>query len=155
MKKEFDKAIIHAKKCPYCGSKPEYVNSSEIYGEDYGMIYLCRNCDAYVGVHHGTSKRALGRLANKSLREAKKRAHYFFDQIWRRKIQEGIEELPKRKTGFAYKCWANKCRKLAYEWLGNQLGTPKEFTHIGMFDDETCAKVEELCKPYCRKKDYK
>ena len=31
------------------------------------MIYICKPCDAYVGVHKGTDK-ALGRLANKELR---------------------------------------------------------------------------------------
>ena len=63
--------------CPYCGNNSEYIDSSFIYGKSYGMIYLCRPCEAYVGVHKGTDK-ALGRLANKELRESKKEAHFYF-----------------------------------------------------------------------------
>lgn len=48
--------------CDYCGGPTEYVDSSVIYGRSYGMIYLCRPCRAYVGVHRGTNK-PLGRLA--------------------------------------------------------------------------------------------
>jgi hypothetical protein len=36
-------------------------------GIDYGMIYYCPKCRAYVGVHAGTD-RAKGRLANAELR---------------------------------------------------------------------------------------
>lgn len=151
---DFDKDIAHAKKCPYCGEKPEYVDSAVIYGQSYGMIYLCKDCDAYVGVHHSTSRRALGRLANKELREAKKRAHFYFDQLWKRKIQQGIKEQPSRKKGKNYICWRGKCRTEAYKWLGKELGTPKKFTHIGMFDSKLCAEVERICKPYCANKFY-
>ncbi|MBL0255764.1 MAG: hypothetical protein IPQ27_12795, partial [Chitinophagaceae bacterium] len=40
--------------CPYCGNKTEYIDSSFIYGKSYGMIYICKPYDAYVGVHKGT-----------------------------------------------------------------------------------------------------
>ena len=70
--------------CPYCLNLTEYVDSSIIYGKSYGMIYLCKRCDAYVGVHRGTAK-SLGRLANKTLRHWKKEAHRYFDNIWMRK----------------------------------------------------------------------
>lgn len=72
--------ILTGKVCPYCGKPTEYVDSSIIYGRSYGMIYLCRECRAYVGVHKGTDQ-ALGRLANAELREAKKETHFYFDQI--------------------------------------------------------------------------
>lgn len=50
--------------CPYCGRVAKYVDSSVIYyGHSYGMAYLCRPCNAYVGVHHGTD-RPKGSLAN-------------------------------------------------------------------------------------------
>ena len=44
------------------------------------MIYLCRDCIAYVCVHNGTGQ-ALCRFANAELREAHKAAHYYFYQI--------------------------------------------------------------------------
>ena len=137
---EFDKDITTARKCPYCGKKPDYVDSAVIYGKSYGMVYCCKDCDAYVGVHHGTSKRALGRLANKELREAKKEAHFYFDQLWRKGMKQG-----RRK---------HEVRNAAYDWLSEQIGTPKEFTHIGMFDVELCNEVVRVCKPYCANKIY-
>lgn len=57
--------INSAKICPYCYGKPEYVDSKEIYGVSYGMVYLCRSCDAYVGVHHKNSKKPLGYGSNR------------------------------------------------------------------------------------------
>ena len=75
----YDTTLIMAGKiCPYCGQPTEYVDSAAVYhGISYGMIYLCRKCDAYVGVHRGTDK-ALGRLANRSLREWKKTGSLLF-----------------------------------------------------------------------------
>ena len=58
--------------CDYCGRQAEYVDSKVVYGKSYGMMYLCRNCMAYVGVHKGTDK-PLGRLANA-----------VFDPLWQR-----------------------------------------------------------------------
>lgn len=133
--------ILTGKICPYCGKPTEYVDSSIIYGRSYGMIYLCRDCRAYVGVHKGTD-RALGRLANAELREAKKEAHYYFDQI--------------AKTSLINRIWKKHIpntsnRNKAYLWLSNQLGIPHEICHIGMFDVENCKRVVELCKPIINK----
>lgn len=115
--------ILKGKKCPYCGGDPEYVDSSAVYNHSYGMIYLCRPCNAWVGVHKGTDK-ALGRLANAELREAKKEAHAVFDRIWKERL---------------------KSRPLAYKWLSEKLGTPSQYTHIGMFDPKQCKQVVEIC----------
>jgi len=51
-----DFEILRGKKCPYCKGETKYVDSSLVYGRSYGMMYLCEPCDAYVGVHHKTSK---------------------------------------------------------------------------------------------------
>lgn len=114
--------IYQGKLCPYCGRTPEYVDSAIIYGKSYGMVYRCAPCDAHVGVHKGTSD-ALGRLANRELREWKIRAHNVFDPIW--------------KTG-------RKSRASAYKWLSQQLGIPPEYTHIGYFSVDTCKRVIEI-----------
>lgn len=67
------KEIITGKVCPYCGNTTDLIDSAEIYGGvSYGMIYICRDCNAYVGCHSGTSI-AKGRLANAELRAAKKK----------------------------------------------------------------------------------
>ena len=124
--------------CPYCGNGTEYIDSSFIYGRNYGMIYICKPCDAYVGVHKGTDN-ALGRLADRELRDAKKEAHYYFDQI--------------AKTGLINKIWKEYIpnmsnRNKAYLWLSKQMNIDKEFCLIGMFDIEQCKQVVEICRPF-------
>lgn len=118
---EEQKLMMQGKLCPYCGKEPEYVDSEVIYKTSYGMIYLCKPCDAYVGTHKRWPKKALGRLANAELREWKKKAHEAFDPLW----QQGIFES----------------RNDAYGWLSDFLKLPIEYTHIGMFGVDTCKKV--------------
>lgn len=113
--------------CDYCGKRAEYVNSSVIYhGHSYGMIYLCRACDAYVGVHRGTDI-PKGRLANATLRKWKCAAHAAFDPIWQSKQMH---------------------RQEAYGWLSEQMGIPKKLTHIGMFDVANCKRVIQICNKW-------
>lgn len=121
---EEQKDILKGKICPYCHIPSEYKSSVEVYGEDYGMIYYCPKCGAYVGVHRGTNQ-AKGRLANVELRRCKIEAHRYFDEIYKRGLMKRTE---------------------AYEWLSKQLGLPPEYTHIGMFNRETCAKVVDVSK---------
>lgn len=122
--------IINGKKCPYCLGNTEYLDSSIIYGRSYGMIYLCSPCDAYVGVHKGTDT-ALGRLANKELREAKKKAHAYFDPLWQRAVRQGRKK--------------NEARNSAYKWLAKEMGIERDVCHIGMFDVESCESVVQIC----------
>lgn len=110
--------------CPYCGRQAEFVDSKVIYGKSYGMMYLCRNCMAYVGVHKGTD-RPLGRLANAELRYWKKAAHDAFDPLW--------------KYGFF-----RGRRQDAYSWLAKKMNLPVEETHIGMFDVSQCKQVIKI-----------
>lgn len=127
--------ILLGLKCPYCLKLSEHVSDTEVYSKSYGgMIYLCRECSAYVGCHKSRPTESLGRLANKELREAKIEAHYYFDDLWRRKIAKGVKK--------------HEARGNAYKWLSEQLGLAPELTHIGFFNVEYCKKVVELCKPY-------
>lgn len=130
--------ILSGKVCPYCGNDTEFIDSKEVYGKSYGMMYICRPCHAYVGVHKGT-KTALGRLANKELREAKKRAHFHFDQIAKTKLINKIwkKHIPNTTN-----------RSKAYKWLAMQMNISEELCHIGMMDVEQCDQVVEICKPY-------
>lgn len=113
------KAIMDGKICPYCKQPSIYTTSKTIFEKDYGMIYHCQPCDAYVGTHRGTNK-AKGRLAKKELREWKKKAHHYFDQLWKTKVMT---------------------RQQAYKWLAEELKLPPEYTHIGMFSIKTCKRV--------------
>lgn len=131
---------VSAPICPYCRETSVlWSKSDRIYRRDYGPVYVCWNfpeCDAYVGCHPGTTK-PLGRLANRELREAKKRAHAHFDPLWRAKIQFGHRK--------------KAARGAAYKWLAAQLGIAFEDCHIGMFDVAQCEAVVKLCKPFVEK----
>lgn len=122
--KIIDDPILSGRICPYCGKETLLTDSSEVYGVSYGPIYLCRDCNAFVGCYTGTTI-SLGRLANAELREAKKRAHHYLDQLW----------ISGRHS-----------RHSIYTWLSNQLGIPRELTHIGMSDIEQCNKIAEISK---------
>lgn len=127
---DFD--VLRGKKCPYCKQPTKYVDSIEVYGKSYGFIYLCRPCDAFVGVHHGNSTESKGSVANKQLREWRKRAHQAFDPI----------QFQNKK---------NWNRNKAYSWLSEQMGLPKTVCHIGMFSINKCKKVIEICRNYSEK----
>jgi len=136
--------------CPYCSSPAVLTDSVEVYhGNSFGMIWLCRPCQAWVGVHKGTDK-PLGRLANKELRDWKIKAHAAFDPIWEAKLRHrragGKGKSGKDSGGPGYK--KEYARGAGYKWLAVQLGIPKADCHIGMFDVETCKRVVEICKPY-------
>ena len=105
--------------CPYCNEPAEWVENKEVYGKNYGksyMIYFCRPCNAYVGCHQNT-RQPLGSLANRELREWRKKAHAAFDPLW--------------KTG-------KMTRKKAYRWLYDKTG---KWIHMGDSTIEDCKKV--------------
>lgn len=116
--------VINAKICPYCKSTTKIISETEVYGKEYKgrKIIACinfPNCDSYVGTHD--TGVALGRLADKNLRLAKKNAHFWFDKIWKGKY---------------------KSRDELYNELSLFLNIPKDYTHIGMFSIKTCSIVE-------------
>lgn len=143
---ELANQIKEGKICPYCKNPTEYVNSREVYQtKSYGMIYLCRPCNAYVGTHKGTDN-ALGRLANADLRKAKMEAHYWFDKIAREKgvINDVWPVFVKKITN----------RNKAYLWLSKQLGINIDDCHIGMFDEQMCQRVVEISKKAIENYEY-
>lgn len=110
--------------CPYCGQPAEWVENKEIYGKNFGtsyMVYLCRPCKAYVGCHLN-SKKPLGTLANKELREWRKRVHALIDPLWK----EG-----------------RMSRGAMYETLSSNLGYP---FHVGESDIKKCKDAIEIAK---------
>lgn len=106
------------------------VHGSEIYPHRPDLsgllFYACKPCEAWVGTHMKTGE-PLGTLANKQTRNARMRAHQWFDPIW--------------KKGHAK-------RRDAYIWLAGQLGIPFDDTHIGSFDIETCDRVVNAVKAW-------
>lgn len=113
--------------CSYCHNPSQKTTGAEIYPHRPDLhqknFYICHMCQAWVGCHQDGIP--LGRLANAALRAAKSRAHAAFDPIWKSKKMSRAE---------------------AYAWLSKTLNIPKEDCHIGMFDENTCQRVVEVCK---------
>jgi len=108
--------------CPYCGKEAEWVENKAIYGRNYGksyMCYLCNDCDAYVGCHNNTRK-PLGIMANRELRDWRKKVHAVIDPIWK------TGKLP---------------RDVVYARLSEALGYRY---HTGESDIPTCKKILEM-----------
>lgn len=120
-RKHVDDAIAgRPPSCPYCDEPAELIiDSTSLYGRDFGPVWACRSCDARVGVHPGTT-RALGTLANQATRRARNAAHAVFDPLW--------------KSGQIK-------RRAAYAKLASLLGLPVEETHISFFGPEQCERV--------------
>lgn len=116
--------------CQYCNGEARLVDSSIVYGKSYGLIYFCQPCDAYVGIHKGTTT-PLGTLANRETRFWRNRAHAAFDPLWKK-------DSPARRF---------EKRGHAYQWLAEQLGIPVQQCHIAMFDRDRCAEVVRICSP--------
>ena len=116
--------------CDYCGGFAYLTKGHAVYplriDLHQKLYYHCKPCEAYVGVHKGTTK-PLGRVANAHLRRLKMQAHGAFDPIW--------------KKGF-------KKRQTAYSWLAKKLNIKTDDCHIGMFDIDTCRKVIEISNEY-------
>lgn len=124
--------------CQYCKQPAKYCASSEhIYrGADYGPVWDCRKCDAYVGCHPDGSPK--GTLANYELRLARRRAHVAFDPVfmnWRPAYPDA-----KRLSGRMRQA----LRSRAYAWLAHHMQLSGDDTHIAMFDEARCDKVVAL-----------
>jgi len=118
--------------CPYCGKLAALVDSSAVYKNSYGMIWLCQPCQAWVGVHKNDGEnRPLGTLANDETRHARTMAHKRVDPIWQSRHGQGLSK--------------NKVRGSVYAWLAKELGIDPEDCHIGLFDLKTCVRVIEIC----------
>lgn len=110
--------------CPYCKKEAVFFrNSTHLYGKDYGPIWMCKDCDAYVGCHRGTSN-PLGTLANKELRLWRKKAHQAFDLLW----ESGLMS-----------------RRNAYKFLQHALGLSRKQCHIAKFNVGLCYLTTIVC----------
>lgn len=117
--------------CPYCGKKALLVDSSEVYKQSYGFIWLCRPCDAYTGVHRSSPKyKPLGTLAKKGLRLLRSRVHKEFDPLW--------------NTG-------TMSRSKAYALLATLMDLSINRCHIAMFSEEKCQLALSVLRIYKQK----
>lgn len=117
--------------CRYCGGVIRLVPAQVVYGSavkrlglEKEYIYQCQNCNARVGCHKGTT-RALGQVANETLRLKRIETHQVFDAFWKYK---------------------GMSRTKGYRWLAEQMGLPERLAHIGGFEMDQCQKVIDLCR---------
>lgn len=127
---------IVAPVCPYC-RKPAvlFTDSSQFYhGRDFGPVWACLPCRAWVGCHKNSPRfAAKGRLANAELRKAKIAAHGAFDPVWRQAMQDqGLCKI--------------QARDRAYQALAKAMKLPRGRCHIGMMDLDQCRQVVALCE---------
>ncbi|WP_087864096.1 zinc-finger-containing protein [Comamonas thiooxydans] len=113
--------------CPHCCSAVEIVGNEEIYGKPYGKYpwaYRCKSytCDSYVGMHPFTNI-PLGTLANRTLREARKRVKEQFNPIWQGRLTS---------------------RRNCYEALARAMNMPPSQCHFGWFNLEQCERAEKI-----------
>lgn len=125
--------------CPYCQARAVFLESSaRLYGgRDFGPVYVCEPCRAWVGCHKGTAK-PLGRLANADLRRWKRAVHWYFDPIWQRRFERKHALDPKYTKAHA--------RGGRYKALAIAMGIPRVECHIGMFDIDRCRQAIAIIK---------
>lgn len=123
--------------CQHCGGKVVYAPNSNIYhGKSYGngMCYYCTKCFSMCGVHskpndYATpSRRPLGLLATKTMRQKKMKCHELFDTVWRNK------KLCKRQ--------------MCYKKLATRMGIPKKQCHFGWFNEARLDQALDVLKDH-------
>tara|TARA_Y100001968_G_C19454148_1_gene770954 strand:- start:2015 stop:2446 length:432 start_codon:yes stop_codon:yes gene_type:complete len=117
--------------CQYCKNKAQF---SFIHDRP---VWICHACDAWIGVHVNTDK-PLAELANRELRDLKKKAHFYFGILWHEKA---------KKDG----CTQDKAKESAYKWLAGKLKVDHGKCRIEYFDTEQCKLTINLCKPHVDK----
>lgn len=135
--------ILSGKLCPYCfritfsgWSKDIYDMTGNGLYAPYGKLSgrafkLCKGCSSYVGCHSDTGV-PYGDVANHYDRVLRRKAHGFFDTLWKVKVElTGIRR--------------SEARSKAYLWLSNEMELPIENTHIAMFYGPTTIQCIEIC----------
>lgn len=117
---------LHPKVCNLCGGKVVYIENSQIYGKSYGSgyCYFCTKCHSFVGTHKDKPRKAMGILANKSMRVWKRRCHKVFDSMWQTHQQ----------------------RQFLYEKLAKALNIRVEDCHFGYFDVPMLQKSYDIIR---------
>lgn len=109
-------------RCPQCGGML-YLQRHRTWG----LYYRCSGyptCDVIHSAHQNDGK-PMGTPAGKELRQMRRKVHATFDPLWIDAKKRGVPDA----------------RKLAYRWLGAQVGRDEQTCHVGMFDEETCRRA--------------
>lgn len=118
-------------RCPFCGGPIVFRSAEGIYRDNRKnvMLYVCSHypeCDSYVRADPVT-KKPIGTMADRTLRELRNAAHHCFDQLYKKEYMTKAE---------------------AYMWLSQKLALPLSETHIGLFGTYYCETVIRECKKF-------
>jgi hypothetical protein len=117
--------------CPYCEKPAEFSPTSRhVYKEDFGPVWQCLPCLAWVQCHPQTSV-ALGTPARRELRQLRLRVHQYMDELWR----------------YGDKGDRTQRRTLTYMKLAEKMGIPFQECHVGQFNEVRCLQALEILIP--------
>lgn len=116
--------------CPYCNCHSILRPAVYIYPTRPDIdktMWVCKNypdCDAYVGTHAfgAWQNFPLGRLADRELRDLKKKCHILLDHKWK------AHKVPRTDM---------------YLWVQRIMGLSEPQAHIGELDSNQCYKLME------------
>jgi len=134
---EMNKLERLGKRCPYCKSKTDYSKSSaEVYnGQDFGPIFICRPCKAWVGAHKDREE-PMGMVCKSDDKLSRVITHAYFDPLWQP----------------ASKYQIFKTRAQAYEMFAREMKLPPALAHIGCLTISECVKLQAICKRLLKEK---
>jgi archaellum component FlaF (FlaF/FlaG flagellin family) len=127
-KEEIKENIFSGKVCSYCQCETKVVTNNGIYGPTF--IQCSMNPDHYVGTYQ--SGIALGRLADRSLRQKITVAHSIFNSLLEKKIFKSHED--------------------AYAWLSNVMKLSEKETDFWLFNEEQSDNAIRIITRYKRRK---
>jgi ssDNA-binding Zn-finger/Zn-ribbon topoisomerase 1 len=105
-------------RCGDCGAP------MEVRPSKFGCFYGCvkwPDCNGTHGAHPDGKPKGIP--ANKATREARVRAHFVFDKVWKERL---------------------KSRREAYRWMRDAMGLSASQAHIGRFDRDQCDHLMAL-----------
>jgi len=119
--------------CPYCEKDTTFAaTSAHRYQKDYGPLWECKPCGAWVSCHKTTNK-PKGTVANGQDRLLRRQAHAAFDVLWKEKA---------RRHALSW----SRARQLGYAWLSEQLGVDE--ARIAELHGDALREVIRMCTPY-------
>lgn len=125
-------------KCPYCNGYNDFVDSKVVYQESHGMIYYCKDCQAWVGTHPH-SDQSLGFAAKESLRKLRIEAANAIKPLITGKISQGFK--------------LQKAQALLRNWLAGVFGIDPVECHIAMMDNDRCRALIVECQKWYKTPD--
>ena len=135
--REREVQIRLGKVCPYCRSDTKYASSSaEVYnGKDFGPIFICRPCRAWVGSHKDRQE-PMGMVCKSDDKLSRVITHAYFDTLWQP----------------ASKYQIFKSRAAAYEAFAREMKLSPKLAHIGCLTIPECIKLQTVCKRLLKEK---